>query len=265
MLKVKEATVAGLFYPSNSLQLSRMLDDFLNQKKDEDIPQLKSIPSALIAPHAGYPYSGIVAMKAFAQLIPFAHDIKRVAILAPAHTIPLQGMALSQAEYFSTPLGQVVVNHDMDDLLKIEMGAQINDSAFEKEHAIEVQLPFLQKILPHFSILPIVVGQTDASVVERVINHLVNNKFVVVISTDLTHYLPYNEAKIEDEKTKELIEKKNWSKIQPDHACGHYPLRGMIKWCQSQKKNIQTLELINSGDTAGDKKKVVGYGAWVVP
>lgn len=263
MEKIKEAAVAGLFYPSNPVQLSEMLDQFIEEKSERQNDN-KQKPVAMISPHAGYVYSGSVAGKAYAMLRPYAEDIKKVAILAPAHTVPLHGMALSSAKKFETPLGQIIVNHEMDELFTIEMGAKKHDMAFEREHAIEVQLPFLQKVLPDFSLLPIVVGQTEAGLVERVIAHLISNRYFVIVSTDLTHFLPYQEAQLEDQKTCELIEKKIWSRLQPDHACGHYSLKGMMKWCQDQKKNVKTIELLNSGDTAGDKSKVVGYGAWLI-
>lgn len=264
MHKVKGPAVAGLFYPEDSNQLSEFIDQLFKGNHESDAPIPAKAPTGLITPHAGYLSCAEVATRAYAQLLPFAESINRVAILAPAHTLPLSGVALCRSDFFSTPLGKITVNHELDELFIRELGAVSDDRPFEKEHGIEVQLPFLQKTLKDFSIVPIVVGETDAIVVERMINHLVNNKHLVIISTDLTHFLPYSEAKIEDDKTRVLIEKKFWSKIQPDHACGHYPLRGMIKWCQSQRKKIETLEVTNSGDTTGDKKKVVGFGSWVI-
>lgn len=256
----KEASVAGLFYPSDPVELSESIDLFL--ASSTDLKNKK--PLAIIAPHAGHRYSGALATKAISSLKNYSAEIKKVAILAPAHTLPLQGMALSSADHFATPLGAIEVDQSAGQEILKHHFINTNDMAFNNEHAVEVQLPILQKIMPDLKILPIIVGDCQANSVEQVIDELIKKNFLILISTDLSHFLPYLEAKKVDQKTAELITKKRWSELNPHHACGHFALSGMLKWCKDHHKKINQIDVINSADTAGDRMKVVGYGAWYI-
>ena len=258
MSKIRPAAVAGLFYPADPAQLHSDIQSMLSATE-----QTESMPKALIVPHAGYIFSGPVAASAFAQLKNISHRVKRVILLGPCHRVPLRGLATSSADYFETPLGSIKVDHDA--IKQIASLPQIKefDLTHQQEHSLEVQLPFLQEVLDNFSLVPLVVGDTNAEEVSEVLERLWGgDETLIVISSDLSHYHDYNTARAMDNETCLAIEEMNPAAIHYDQACGRNPVIGLLTAANKHGLHATTLDLRNSGDTAGDKSSVVGYGAW---
>jgi AmmeMemoRadiSam system protein B len=258
MSKIRPAAVAGLFYPADPVQLHNDIQAMLAVTE-----QTGSVPKALIVPHAGYIFSGPVAASAYAQLKNIRHIVKRVILLGPCHRVPLRGLATSSADYFETPLGSVML--DREAIQQIASLPQIEefDLTHEQEHSLEVQLPFLQEVLDDFSLVPLVVGDTNAEEVSEVLERLWGgDETLIVISSDLSHYHDYNTARAMDNETCLAIEEMNPAAIHYDQACGRNPVIGLLTAANKHGLHATTLDLRNSGDTAGDKSSVVGYGAW---
>ena len=229
------------------------------------VDEIGTNPKALIVPHAGYIYSGPIAASAFAQLKELKHIVKRVILLGPCHRVPLRGLATSSADYFETPLGTIRI--DREAIKQIASLPQVEefDLTHQQEHSLEVQLPFLQEILDDFSLVPLVVGEASAEDVSEVIDTLWGDEeTLIVISSDLSHYHDYNTARAMDTKTCHAIENMNPSDIHYDQACGRNPVTGLLVAAKKHGLQVTTLDLRNSGDTAGDKSSVVGYGAWAL-
>ena len=258
MMHVKHPNVAGLFYPGTTDALRSTLQDLM-QQASSSTPER---PLALVAPHAGYQYSGAVAANAYATLLPWVEQIRRVVVLAPSHRVVFPGIATSSAVVFATPLCDVTVDSAAVARLRELPGVVQLDEAFAQEHALEVQLPFLQTVLPSFELVPLVVGQADSEDVARVIEALFSADTLIVVSSDLSHFLDYESCQRRDRSTSTLIEKMQEDKIGPHDACGAFPLRGLLKSARHHGWRVRTLDLRNSGDTAGDKSRVVGYGAY---
>jgi AmmeMemoRadiSam system protein B len=259
MTVIREPAVAGQFYPGNATELSTTINVFLDEAPIQEGPA----PKALIVPHAGYIYSGPVAATAYARLRPYRERYTRVILLGPCHRVAVQGIALSGADVFRTPLGDVpldkntIANLDMPDVNVIEATHQF-------EHSLEVHLPFLQTVLESFSLVPLVVGDAKPETVADVIDALWGGpETLIVVSSDLSHYLPYEEARITDKTTCEAIENQNTKNIDHQCACGATPIGGLLIATKRRGMKAITLDLRNSGDTAGDKSKVVGYGSWI--
>jgi len=260
MSRIRYAAVAGLFYPADPTQLHNDIQSMLSM-----VAPAASAPKALIVPHAGYMYSGPIAASAFAQLINIRHSIKRVILLGPCHRVPLTGLATSSADYFETPLGNIKI--DRKAISQIESLVQVKeyDLTHQQEHSLEVQLPFLQEVLGAFSLVPLVVGDTNAEEVSEVLERLWGgDETLIVISSDLSHYHDYNTAVTMDSETCHAIEDLNPSAIHYDQACGRNPVTGLLLAAKKHGLHATTLDLRNSGDTAGDKSSVVGYGAWAL-
>ena len=259
MPQIRESAVAGLFYPDDTAVLQRQLAGYLSQQ-----PSLESSPKALIVPHAGYIYSGPVAASAYAELLPIRDQITRVVLLGPAHRVGFRGLAASSAEYFATPLGLVHVDRKaVDDISKLPQ-VRIFDDAHLEEHSLEVQLPFLQTVLANdFGLVPLVVGETEADEVAEVIETLWGGpETLLVISSDLSHYQDYDTARRLDGATSAAIEELNPNVIGYQNACGRNPVSGLLVAARHHRLKVKTLDLRNSGDTAGDRDRVVGYGAY---
>jgi len=259
MKMIREPAVAGAFYPADADELSHVVDQFLAASVTHGC-QAK----ALIVPHAGYIYSGAIAASAYASLTPFRATIRRVVILGPSHYVAFSGLAYSDADCFRTPLG--CVEQDKIALARICDLAQVQhlEAAHRDEHSLEVQLPFLQRCLSEFSVIPLVVGQASAAEVSEVLERLWGGEeTLVVISSDLSHYLSYAQAQASDEVTTQAIERLD-THIDARQACGRTPIIGLLQSAKQHRLNVTTLDLRNSGDTAGDKDRVVGYGAYVL-
>ncbi|MCU7799252.1 MAG: AmmeMemoRadiSam system protein B [gamma proteobacterium symbiont of Lucinoma myriamae] len=257
---IRQPAVAGSFYPGDSTALDSAIHGYLNNC---DVEATGKQPLALIVPHAGYIYSAPIAASAYIQLIPFAEQISRVVLLGPSHQIPLNGIASSSLNAFDTPLGTIPLDRKTIEQLNYLPFVQSYDEAHRYEHSLEVQLPFLQKILPEFTLVPLVIGQTDDQQVSDLIESLqLDQHTLVIISSDLSHYLDYDSAKACDLSTCKAIEELKPQNIHYEQACGRSGVAGMLLSAKKHQLHVQTLDLRNSGDTAGTKDRVVGYGAW---
>ncbi len=262
MIKVKEPNVAGTFYPSNKDELLTMVEVYLNERGN--VLHLSRPPKAIISPHAGYIFSGPIAASAYRELIPVREQIKRVAVLSPSHFCDFKGIALSSVDGLRTPLGLLSVDHSLDSLLLEYDSVEIIDGPFEREHALEVQLPFIQVSIGEIDIIPMIVSSIDDREMGEIIDLLIANDTLVIVSTDLSHFHNYDECCGHDKATQSIIESHTPELLRPNDACGHFPLRGLLQWCQDHDSKIEGIDVRNSGDTAGDKVRVVGYGAWIV-
>ena len=258
-MKTRRPAVAGLFYPADRPSLERTVAALLAAAPAGD-----EAPKAIIAPHAGYQYSGLTAAHAYRQLVSRRDRIRRVVLLGPAHRVYLRGMALPSVDAFSTPLGDVPVDTRAVEQLRDLPGVQISDQAHADEHSLEVHLPFLQAVLGDFRVIPIVVGVCPASDVERVLEALWGgDDTVIVASSDLSHFHCYDDAREIDARTTARIEARETTLVG-DEACGAYALNGLLRAAGKRGLDVRTLDVRNSGDTAGDKGRVVGYGAYAL-
>lgn len=259
MTQVKRPAVAGMFYPADPQELRALLQGLFAGVH----PDSGERPLALVAPHAGYQYSGPIAAAAYATLAPWTEQIKRVVVLAPSHRVPFSGIATSSADDFETPLGLIPVDRDAVAAVERLPGVQRLDQAFAQEHALEVQLPFLQTALETFALVPLIVGESNAEQVGAVIEQLWQADTLIVVSSDLSHYLDYQSCQQKDRLTTQAIEHLDPGSIGPYDACGYQPLNGLLRIARQQGWHVMTVDLRNSGDTSGDKSRVVGYGAYV--
>jgi MEMO1 family protein len=222
-------------------------------------------PKAVIAPHAGYDASGPIAASAYAHLVAGHNVIHRVILLGPAHFVPFQGLAVTQASAFQTPLGAAPVDLEALEKIRSLPQVQILESAHRNEHSLEVHLPFLQVILGDFKLVPLLVGEATPGEVAEVLAALWGGpETCVVVSSDLSHYLDYPAAQQADARTAELIESLNWEELKADQACGCGPIRGLLLLARRRGLRCRTVDLRNSGDTCGMRSRVVGYGAFVL-
>ncbi len=264
-MTIRNAAVAGTFYPSDKEQLhsdvKRMLSTNNFQTQSEFVSRH---PKALILPHAGYIYSGSTAALGYGLLKEIKNKIKRVVILGPSHRVAFRGIALPKSDYFATPLGQVAVDQKASEELGSYSCVFQSEEAHLHEHSLEVHLPFLQVQLESFTLIPLVVGDATASEVADVIRAYIDlDDVLVIVSTDLSHFLDYQQAQKTDRQTSDLICSK-FSEIKGEQACGSRPLNGILSLAKEQELRVEELAVCNSGDTAGDKSRVVGYGAYVV-
>ena len=247
-----------MFYPGSAGTLKATVERHL-----EPAPASGPVPRALVVPHAGYVYSGPVAGKAYSRIVPAYNTIRTVLLLGPSHRIPFRGLALSSASAFRTPLGLVPVERKLCDTLSALSAVYVFDAAHAQEHSLEVQLPFLQVVLANFSIVPVVTGEATAADVAQLIEAFwPTPASLVIISTDLSHYLTYEQARATDESTARAIESFAADEIDTYDACGAVGLRGMLLFAKRQGLTVERIDARNSGDTAGPKDRVVGYGAF---
>ncbi len=260
MSGVREPAVAGLFYPAAADELRTTIEEYLAKA-----PAAGGSPKALIAPHAGYVYSGPVAATAYASLAEAREEVRRVVLLGPAHRMALAGMAISSATAFSTPLGEVPVDAEAFEIARQVPNVRVFDPPFEDEHSLEVQLPFLQVILENFRVLPVLVGQTPPESVAALIDALWGgDETRIIVSSDLSHYHDYEKAQQLDQHTAELVETLQLEELTSEHACGCHPLRGLLEVARAKGLLVHAVDLRNSGDTAGPRSRVVGYGSFLV-
>jgi hypothetical protein len=258
---VRRAAVAGLFYPADPEQLRTGIVDLLANAK---VAPKAGRVRAVIAPHAGYVYSGPVAARAFAALRAEKHRFRRVVVIGPAHRMRVRGIAVPSVGAFATPLGDVPL-----DIAAIQEIADLPsviawDEPHADEHALEVMLPFLQAVLGPVPIVPLLVGSATPREVADVLRRLWDDDTLIVVSSDLSHYLRYQDARRRDLATAEAIERLDETAIGFVEACGALPVRGLLIEAKRRNLSIERLDLRNSGDTAGDRSQVVGYGAWVM-
>ena len=256
----RQPAVAGAFYPANPDQLRIMLHQYLNEAASSD-----KIPKAIIAPHAGYIYSGAIAASAYARLTKARDRINRVVLIGPSHRVAFRGLSVSSAEAFVTPLGNIFVDQEAVQKIIHLPFVEYIEQAHTFEHSLEVQLPFLQEVLDNFTIVPIVAGDATPDQVDQVLKALWGgDETLIVISSDLSHYHDYATAQQLDQSTTRMIEQLQYDQLNFDSACGRVPVSGLLKFAKEHSFNIKTIDLRNSGDTAGDKNRVVGYGAYVI-
>ena len=259
MTVIRTPAVAGQFYSADPEELSRTVATLLTEAQGEESPA----PKALIAPHAGYIYSGPVAATAYVRLRPYRDRYERVVLLGPSHRTPIVGLALSSADVYRMPMGDVRLDAAAIDRLDIE-GVHVADHCHEFEHSLEVHLPFLQAVLGDFLLVPIVVGDAEPQLVSDVLEALWGGpETLIVISSDLSHYLPRAAAEASDRITCEAIEHLDIEPINHQRACGAVPVAGLLLAAQRHEMQVTTLDLRNSADTAGNSEFVVGYGAWL--
>lgn len=259
MTSVRPAAVAGLFYPGERHALAEQVQNLLGQAA-EPTPRA-ALPKALIVPHAGYVYSGAVAARAYGELAAARGVVRRVVLLGPVHRVAVRGLAFAGTDAFATPLGTVPVDqaalralHDLPQVVR-------SDPAHAQEHSIEVQLPFLQTVLGEFKLVPLAVGTASVAEVAEVLERLWGGpETLIVISTDLSHYHRYDEARRVDAATLARIAKLA-SDIDHDEACGATPLNALLACAKRRQLPLRLLAACNSGDTAGDRQRVVGYSS----
>ncbi len=261
MNTVRKAVVAGRFYPSDAVELDAEVRRYLDDAEQE---RSSAPPKALVAPHAGYAYSGPVAGSAFASLRGHASAIRRVVLVGPSHYFSFDGVAVCGATHYETPLGLIPVDTDSIRAIGGTPGILRHDLAhYQREHALETHLPFLQTTLESFSIIPLLVGTFPAQAMRNLLERLWGvQDTLVCISSDLSHYHPYREACKLDADTSAAIERLDSGPVTATRACGYVALRGLLECAQRKHMTAHTLDLRNSGDTAGPRDGVVGYGAY---
>jgi len=261
-INTRPAAVAGMFYTNDADQLSAEIRSYLDQAPTN---QYTIIPKAIIVPHAGYIYSGPVAASAYSLLGPVADKIKQVILLGPSHRVAFHGIATPDADYFETPLGKIKINQDLCHSINQLDFVFPDNRAHQQEHSLEVHLPFLQTVLSDFELTPLVVGDCSQEDVARLLDKVWGDEqTLIVISSDLSHYHSYEAALQIDRNTSTAIEHLQPEKIHYDQACGRNPLNGLLTLARSKQLTVDLLDLRNSGDTAGSKDRVVGYGAYAV-
>jgi hypothetical protein len=258
MASVRQPAVAGTFYPADADELEKSVAANLNSPLAWDIDA-----KALVVPHAGHVYSGAIAGSAYASVRHLADRITRVVLLGPAHRVAFKGIAVPSADAHATPLGDIPVDwQGVAEALALPQ-VQLSDAAFEGEHSLEVHLPFLQRALGEFSLVPLLVGDAQPEGVEQVLRKLWGGpETLIVISTDLSHFHEYDAAQKLDASASRAIETFNVEGLSGELACGFRPLSGLLRAAQRLDLRPTTLDVRNSGDTAGDKSRVVGYGSY---
>ncbi|WDE09163.1 AmmeMemoRadiSam system protein B [Thalassomonas viridans] len=258
-MKNRAPVVAGSFYPESSQVLQQDLSHML-----ASCPSSEQVPKGLIVPHAGYCYSGNIAASGYATLKHFKDTIKRVILLGPSHRVYLHGCAVPHYDFFSTPLGKVPVDEQAC-LQLVDAGLLVQqDQPHALEHSLEVQLPFLQTCLDDFQLVPVVVGEASPQEVCKILDFFAGNpEDLIVVSSDLSHYHNDREARVLDQKTIEAILAFNLN-LQPYDACGCHAVNGLLDFAHRKNWHIKLLEHGNSGDTSGDKNKVVGYASFIL-
>jgi AmmeMemoRadiSam system protein B len=257
-MRVRQAAVAGRFYPEDPLRLAAMVDGFLDAARPSDGP----VPHAIIAPHAGFIYSGATAGVAFAAWRQAMQRCRRVVVLGPSHYLPLDGMAMPSADAFATPLGSIEVDTEAVAELGRLPGLIVDDEAHGPEHAIETHLPFLQRLGTGVRLVPLLVGDSDPAAVARVLAMLDDGATLISVSSDLSHFLDQPTARRVDRLTADHIEALDVPALRGEHACGFHAIRGLMHHARQRGWTAVTRSLTDSGLTSGDRARVVGYGAF---
>lgn len=259
-LSTRDPAVAGMFYPGNRSELARSLAEMLGTAASS-APE-RPVPKAIIAPHAGYIYSGPIAASVYTLLAPARKTIRRVVLLGPTHRVAVRGLALPGVAAFATPLGVVPIDAEAVAALRALPQVGVSDRAHALEHSLEVHVPFLQTVLERFTLVPLAVGHADAAAVAEVIDLLWGGpETLIVVSSDLSHYLPYADAQAVDRATAKAILGLALD-ISHEQACGATPVTGLAYSARARGLKPELIDLRNSGDTAGDRQRVVGYGAF---
>ncbi len=249
------------FYPSERAALQESVDSYV----DESPPELGGRPEAVIAPHAGYVYSGMVAGRAYGAAAPIAESVERVVLIGPSHFTRFEGLASSRASAFETPLGMTPLDRETIDELASRDVIHVAEEPHRDEHSLETHLPFIQTLFGEVELVPVVTGEAPDEAVADLIEETWNDRETfVAVSSDLSHHLDYETARDVDRTTCEAIESLEPDDIGRRDACGRLAIRGLLLAADRRELSVETLDLQNSGDTAGGRDEVVGYGAWVL-
>ncbi len=259
-VKTRPAAVAGLFYPDDPEELRQWLKSALGDSQESH-----ASCKAMVVPHAGYIYSGGVAATAYKRLLQFSQRIQRIVLLGPAHRVGFEGIAVPTVDCFATPLGTIKLDRDAIDGLSDLPQVIFDDLPHAEEHCLEVQLPFLQALFKdNVTLVPLVVGMTTSQLLADVIQRLWGDQqTLILVSSDLSHYHDYHTARQLDAETSAAIESGQIDFLDSEHACGYLPIQGLLEITTRYGLKAKTIDLRNSGDTAGPKDRVVGYGAYV--
>lgn len=256
-MRMKQSAVAGLFYPDDPLQLRLLVENLL-----ADNPCCGDRPRALLVPHAGLIYSGALAARAYNRLRSGLEQVQRIVLLGPSHRFPLQGIAALDADEWQTPLGIVEVDRRFNEALVTAGWAVYENRAHAQEHCLEVQLPFLQCLSAELPVVPLGVGQGDPQLLANLLRELLADPSnLLVVSSDLSHFHDYSSARQIDQLTLQSIDQLQ-ADLLPEQACGCYALNGLLSAAAQLKLTAEKLGACNSGDTAGDHDRVVGYAAY---
>lgn len=260
MSQVRVPSAAGLFYPDDRRELQAEVDRLLHERHNT----VGSTPRAMVQPHAGYRFSGSVAAFGYRRLANADPPPRRIVILGPNHTVPLESIAVSTADHWETPLGSVEVDDDLRSVASEFSSVEVAERPHLTEHSIEVQIPFLQRVLsPGWTLLPLVVGTVAPATAAALIDRLAAPETLIIVSTDLSHYHAYAAARRIDDATLGEIVSRTVNAIGPRQACGYAPLRALLTSELLAPLQTEVLDVRNSGDTAGDHHRVVGYASIV--
>jgi MEMO1 family protein len=249
-----------MFYPRDPVALAQLVDSLVSAGTASD-----TAPKALIVPHAGYQYSGPTAGRGYSLLAPARETIERVVLVGPAHRAPIYGLATSSADALATPLGAITIDTAGREIVLAHPSVSVDDRAHSQEHSLEVHLPFVQRVLPDTQVLPLLAGRADAATVADVLELVWGGpETVVIISTDLSHYHPYDVAVRIDQATADVIVHRDHERLAGQDACGAVAVRGVLEVARRKGLTVSLIDLCTSGDTAGDRDRVVGYGAFAV-
>lgn len=258
--KLRPPAVAGLFYPANPLELRDAISEYLAQAPTAAGPA----PKALIVPHAGYIYSGVIAGAAYSQVAHERRRIRRIVLIGPSHRVYLRGMAVPAAEVFQTPLGTVPIDRELKARAIAHEQVTESDTPHSSEHSLEVQLPFLQMLFDDFTLLPIALGSASPPSVATVLADVWGDEeTLILVSSDLSHYLSYEAARAVDDETIAAI-LRNDATLTGEQACGCIGINGLSFLASQRNARMAEIARCNSGDTAGDRNRVVGYGAFAL-
>jgi AmmeMemoRadiSam system protein B/AmmeMemoRadiSam system protein A len=264
MNTIRQAAVAGSFYPANGDDLERSVDALLAANQSTLSNNREAIPKVIIAPHAGHIYSGQIAASAYSRLRHAQPPITRVVLLGPSHRLGFKGIAATSVTAYQTPLGNIPIDSSSIQEILMLPGTGFLDEAHKLEHSIEVHLPFLQRVLESFTLVPLVIGDANKEDVARVLGTLWGGpETLIIVSSDLSHFHPYAEAQQLDSNTSAKIVALDAS-LSGEEACGCRPLNGLLHLLKAKNLTIEQLMVKNSGDTAGDLDRVVGYGTYIV-
>lgn len=260
MTMIRPSAVAGLFYPARAAELEHLLSHQL----DTPLTHYADETQAIIVPHSGYFYSGPIAAQAYASLAHLSDEIDRIVLIGPSHNLNFKGVAISESDFFATPIGSVAVNKETVTKLSKISGVEVTESPHQDEHCLEVQLPFLQYSLNHFKIVPILTGQADPAFIADIIGVATQDaRSLIVVSSDLSHYLDYETARKKDQFTSQAIISLDNHELDESHACGSVAIRGFLEYARAKYWSGRMMALSNSGEIVGKKDSVVGYGAYL--
>lgn len=261
MRRVRRPAVAGSFYPADPKRLQSLVRDCLAAAVPDDGTPAK----AFVVPHAGLEYSGPIAASAYARIARMRDRVRRIVLVGPSHRVAFRGIAVPECDAFATPLGTIEIDAEAVARALACPGVLASDAAHAQEHSLEVQLPFLQTVLGAFVLLPLVVGRAGADEVAAVLEAVWGGEeTLVLVSSDLSHYLPYDEAREIDARTSQAIDSLAPEEISMDQACGRLGVQGALLVAKRRGLHARTLDLRSSGDTAGSRDAVVGYGAYAI-